>query len=69
MSIAQAVVGVACLLVGGHNVIRREAIVARHRQRNPGKVSIQPPMAYAVSGGIVALAGIVFILAALAALL
>jgi hypothetical protein len=30
---------------------------------------VQPPMAYAVSGGIVALAGIVFILAALIALL
>ena len=65
MSIVQAVIGVACLLVGGHNVVRREAIVARLQRRSTGKVSIQPPMAYAVSGGIVALAGIVFILAAL----
>jgi uncharacterized membrane protein YidH (DUF202 family) len=65
VSVVLVIVGIGCLLVGTHNVIRRNAIVARRRRLNLEKLSIQPPMAYAVSGGLLVILGTVWILVAL----
>jgi hypothetical protein len=64
MTIALAAVSIACLLVGGYNVLRREAIVARHQRRSSDNASLQSPAASAVSGGILGLAGVALVLGA-----
>jgi hypothetical protein len=64
MSVPLFIVGVACLLTGAFVLTRREAIVARHRKRSATDTA-QPRGAFAVMGGILGLAGVVFILAAL----
>ncbi len=64
MNLAMLIVGIACTLAGGYSAARREAFVARHRARADRR-SAQPPMAYAVVGATLGLAGIVLILAAI----
>lgn len=64
MSVPQFVLGVACLVTVASMLTRREAIVARRRKRSAIDTA-DAPETYAVVGGIVGLAGVVFILAAL----
>ena len=63
MAIALLLVGIAGLGIGSHNFLRRDAIVARHRRR--GTRRVQSPSAYAVSGGICAIAGALMMLTGL----
>ena len=63
--IAFIILGIPCLLLGCFSVIKRDAIVARLRRNHPGSISIQPPMAYAVTGSLIAVLGVVLIVDAI----
>ena len=64
MTIAVLVVGTTCLIVGGYSLARRDRVVARLTAR-PDAHNVQPPMAFAVMGVILGLAGIGLILSAI----
>ena len=66
MSILLLIVGILSFAVGTHNVLRRQAIVDRHARRTATGHTINAPAAYAVSGGLLALAGVAMIAAAIA---
>ena len=61
VNIAMLILGIGCVLVGSYSLIGRNVIVSRLRAR-PDAGRVQPPIAYAVVGIILGLAGIFWIL-------
>ncbi len=64
VSILQLVLGIVALALGSFMIVRREAIVARHRRRLGPRA--QPPMLWIVLGCLLAVCGLVEFVAAAA---
>jgi len=65
VAVAEFIVGIALLSLGGVMVLGRERIVASHQRRFSGR-AVQPPMAWLVLGTILTLAGLSQVLLAVA---
>lgn len=63
VEVAEFIVGIALLTVGGVLVLGRERIVASHERRFSGR-GVQPAMAWLVLGTILVVAGVIEVLLA-----